>query len=55
MKRRRGVDLSWLGPVIAVLVGYQFLESWTAAIAAGLVVALALMAIDALRGGVGPR
>ena len=54
-RRRGGTDLSWLVPIAAVLVAYFFLESWTASIAAGLVVALVLMAIDAVRGGVGPH
>ena len=55
MRRQKGIDLSWLFPIVAVVVAYQFVGSWTAAIAVGLVVALLLMAIDAVRGGVGPH
>ena len=55
MARRRGIDLSWLVPILAVFAAYFFLENWTASIAVGLVIALVLMAIDAVRGGVGPH
>ncbi len=54
MARRKGIDLSWMVPIAAVFIAYLFLENWTASIAVGLVIALILMAIDAVRGGVGP-
>jgi hypothetical protein len=53
MARQQGIDLTWLVPIVIVLILAQFVPSLWWAIAGGIVVALFLMAVEAVRGGVG--
>ena len=53
MARNQGIDLAWLVPIVTALVLGVALGNWWWAIAGGLAMALFLMALEAVRGGVG--
>ena len=55
MARGRTHDLTWVTPIIAGLGAFLLFGNWAAAAIGGLGVALVMMAIDAVRGGVGPH